>query len=244
MSIMARRIAVGAGAAALIALIVAGLIVRQIVFGGSPSIHRLAGGTPSAAKPCPTIGPASTVLTFSIDTQRSSAQYQAQFLVQGQAVPGTVTGVTGDVSGTFALTQQPDPTIQSLTIVVNLANLNSGAAERDSHVANDTLEITRFPQATFTASDVRIVAGKYVAGLPVAFDLPGNLTLHGVTHPATFAMRGTLDGNSITGVGMATIHLPDYQMKPPQTTSVLTITVDEHITLLVHFSAHRTGCTN
>jgi polyisoprenoid-binding protein YceI len=242
MCAMGRRIALGAGAAALVAVIIAGLVVRQIIFGGSPSIHRLAGATPSAATPCPTIGPATTALAFSIDTSRSSAQYQAQFLVQGQAVPGTVTGVTGDVSGTFALSQQPDPTIQSLTIVVELTNLNSGAAERDSHVANDTLEIAKYPRATFTASDVRVGTGPYVAGQQVAFDLPGNLTLHGVTRSVTFTMQGAFDGSSMTGTGKATVRLSDYQMQTPQTTSVLTITVDEHITLLVRFSAHRTDC--
>jgi polyisoprenoid-binding protein YceI len=239
---MGKRIAVGAGAVTLMALIVAALVVRQIIFGGTPSIHRLAAGTPPAATPCLTIGPTSTGLAFNIDTQHSSAQYQAQFLVQGQVVPGTVTGVTGDVSGTFTLTQEPSPAIQSLTIVVNLTNLDSGAAERDSHVANDTLEITKYSQATFTANGIRIVAGNYVAGQPVAFELPGDLTLHGVTRPVTFAMQGILDGNSVTGTGKAIVQLPDFQMKPPQTTSVLTITVDEHVTLLIHFTAHRTGC--
>jgi polyisoprenoid-binding protein YceI len=238
---MGRRVAVGAGVV-LVAVLVAVLIARQIVFGGSPSIHRLARGTTPAATPCPTIGPASEALTFSIDTLRSSAQYQAHFLAQGQAVPGTVTGVTGDVSGAFTLTQQPNPTIQSLLITVDLTNLNSGVAERDSHVANDTLEITRFPQATFSARSVRILAGTYSPGQPVTFELPGELTLHGVTRPATFSIQGALNGDGVTGVGSAAIQLSDYQMKPPQTTAVVTVTVDEHITLLIHFSAHRTGC--
>jgi len=92
-----------------------------------------------AASPCATITTSSGLRAFRIDSQKSDASYEAHFLVEGQTVPGTVMGITGDVSGEFLLTSDNHPTITALKIVIDLRTLDSGSSDRDDHVRSDRL---------------------------------------------------------------------------------------------------------
>jgi polyisoprenoid-binding protein YceI len=230
----------------LVALLGAVLVARQVVFGGAPSIHRSAGqATPTA---CATIASAPGVRAFAISTQQSSASYTAHFLAAGQPVPGTVTGVTGDVSGDFVVTSdqisEANPVLRSLMVVVDLRTLDSGSADRDDHVRNDTFEVSKYPFATFSAHDASILTGSFTEGQTVSFPLAGDLTLHGVTRPVTFEVQGKLLGDTVTGSGTTVIHIEDFQMKQPEITSVVTVTIDKDIGLAINFVAQRETCAH
>lgn len=241
---MFRRILIGLVALLLIAILVIVVAVRQIVFGGAPTIHRSAAQPAVAASPCSTINTSSGLRAFRINTQKSDASYEAHFLAEGQALPGTVMGITGDVSGEFLLTSDEHPTIMSMKIRVDLRTLDSGSTERDGHVRNDTFEVDKFPYATFTALNAQILPGSYSEGQNVTFKLKGNLTLHGVTRPTSFTMQGQLAGDNATGSATTLIHLQDFNMKTPMTTAAVTITVSKDITLTVHFTGQRESCTH
>lgn len=241
---MFRRILIGIVAIVLIGLLVAFIVVRQIVFGGTPTIHRTAGQPSAAASPCATISTSSGLRAFSINPQMSDASYEAHFQAAGVTLPGTVTGITGDVSGEFLLTSDTQPTVMSMKIVVDLQTLDSGSADRDSHVRNDTLETDKYPQAIFMVTEAQVLPGNYTEGQMVTFKLAGELTLHGVTRPATFDMQAKLKGNTVTGTGTTLIHLQDYKMKPPATTAVVPITINNAITLSIHFTAQKESCTH
>lgn len=241
---MVRRILIGLGIVLLIAVVVTGLVIRQLVFGGTPVIHHPHGQATTTTTPCATVSAAAGEYALVIDSQQSSASYQATFLVAGQAVPGTVTGVTGDVSGEFVLATQPTTTIQTLKVVVGLRSLDSGAPERDRHVRDDTLETDKYPFATLVASDVPVLTGSYTSGQSVRFTLTGQLTLHGVTRTVSFDVQGTVSNTTVTGTATAQIRLEEFAMRPPQTTAVVSITVNHIISLSLHFTAHQEPCTH
>lgn len=241
---MFRRMLFGGIAVLLSGIIIVFLIVRQLVFGGTPTIHRNATQPTLAVSPCATIGSASGLRAFRIVTQQSNASYEAHFLVAGHSVPGTVTGVTGDVSGEFLLSSDQQSTIRSLKIVVDLRHLDSGAPDRDAHVSNDTLEVSKYPNAFFSVTNAQVLSGSYTEGQTVTFQLRGNLTLHGVTRPTAFAIQAWLSGEKMAGSATTLIHLQDFNMVPPMTTSVVPITVSRDITLTVRFTGQRTNCTH
>jgi polyisoprenoid-binding protein YceI len=241
---MLRRILIGLVALFLIGVLVIVVVVRQIVFGGTPTIHRSVTKPALAASPCTTINTASNLRAFSINSQKSDASYEAHFLVEGQTVPGTVMGITGDVSGEFLITSDDQPTIMSMTMIVDLRTLDSGSSERDNHVRNDTLEVNKYPYATFTVMDAQVLPGSYSEGQNVTFKLKGSLTIHGVTRPTTFTMQGQLANNMVIGSAATLIHLQDFNMKTPMTTAAVTITVSKDITLTVHFTGQRESCTH
>jgi polyisoprenoid-binding protein YceI len=234
-----RRVLVGVLIALLIAILAAALLVRQIVFGGTPTLHHAA-ITPGNG-PCIST-PSAGSEAFDLDSQQASASYTVHFQAAGQPAPGTVTGETGDVRGEFLLTQKPSQTIQFLRITVDLRTLDSGSADRDEHIRTDTFETAKYPFALFTAEQVQVFSGSYSEGQAIQFRLPGELTLHGVTHPVTFAMEGKLSGKTIAGSAAAIIHLSDFGMKDPEITAVVPITIGKDIMLMISFTAEREAC--
>ena len=240
---MLRRLLIGLVAFLLIGVLVIVVVIRQIVFGGTPTIHRSA-TEPVGASPCATIAASSGLRAFQVVTQQSDASYKAHFLVAGQTLPGTVTGITGDVSGEFLLTADEHPIITSMKVIVDLRTLDSGAPERDDHVRNDTLEVNKYPYAIFTVTDTQVLPGSYHEGQMVSFKLKGSLTLHGVTRPTTFDMQGQLTTDTVMGSATALIHLQDFNMKTPMTTAAVTITVSKDITLTIHYTGQRESCTH
>jgi polyisoprenoid-binding protein YceI len=241
---MLRRILIGLVAFLLIGALVLVVVIRHIVFGGTPTIHRSAAEPVVAASPCATIDVSSGLRAFRVVTQQSDASYEAHFLVAGQAVPGTVTGITGDVSGEFLLTADEHPIITSMKVVVDLRTLDSGATERDDHVRNDSLEVSKYPFAVFAVKDAQVLPGSYSQGQMVSFKLKGSLTLHGVTRPTTFDMQGQLANDRVMGSATTLIHLQDFHMNTPMTTAAVTITVNKDITLTVHYTGQRESCTH
>lgn len=237
---MFRRIAIIGSVILLVAILATFLVLRQIVFGGTPTIHPRH-ASPLAVTPCATLNLPNGARSFQVISQNSTASYQASFQAAGQPLPGSVMGITGDVSGQFMLTTNEH--IQALELIVDLRTLDSGSSERDAHVRNDTLETSKYPYATFHVTDASVLSGNYVEGQNVTFKLNGELNLHGITRPEVFSMQGVLAGNTITGTASTLIHLQDFKMKPPQTTSVVTITVSNAVTLLINFTAKKQTCS-
>ena len=238
---MFRRIAIIGSIILLAGILTTFLVVRQIVFGGTPTIHPRH-APPLAVTPCATLNLPNGVRSFQVISQNSTASYQASFQAAGQPLPGAVMGVTGDVSGQFLLTM--DEHIQSLELIVDLRTLDSGSPERDTHVRDDTLETSKYPYATFRVTGASVLSGNYVEGQNVTFKLSGELNLHGITRPEVFSMQGMLAGNTISGTASTLIHLQDFKMKPPQTTSVVTITVSNAVTLSINFTAKKQTCSH
>jgi len=241
---MFRRIVIGLVAVVLIGAVVLVIIVRQIIFGGTPTIHRSATQPVVAASPCTTVSTSSGLRAFTINTKQSTASYEAHFLVAGVTAPGSVQGITGDVSGEFLLTSDNHPTIPSMKILVDLRTLDSGSPERDDHVRTDTLEVNKYPYAVFTVMDAQVLPGSYSEGQEVTFHLKGNLTLHGVTRPVVFTLQAQLANSTVSGSATVLVHLQDFHMKTPTTTAAVTITVSKDITLTVQFTGQRESCTH
>lgn len=238
---MSRRRLSAVVATSLVVIILVGfLVARQLVFGGTPTIHRTA--SQETPIPCASATGLLGEKTFAVDPQQSKATYTAHFQAAGQDLPGTVTGVTGDVTGTLTASTDANPEIRSLMVTIGLATLDSGAPQRDDHVRNDTLQVSKYPVATFVAANAPILAGNYADGHSVSFKLPGSLTLHGVTRSVTFDMQGTLTAGTISGFGTTVIHIADYQMQQPQITSVVTVTIQKDIGLRIDFVAHANQC--
>lgn len=236
---MLRRILLIAVLAVLVVVVIAVVVVRQVVFGGTPTVHpRHAPGL--AVSPCPTL--ASDLRLFRVISQNSTASYEASFQAAGQALPGSVMGITGDVSGIFTLPPDTQPGIQSLNIIIDLRSLDSGSPERDQHVQNDTLETSKYPYAIFSVTSPQVLPGSYIEGQTINFKLKGDLQMHGVTRSEVFDLQGKLVDKTITGSASTLIHLPDFKMKPPQTTSVVTITVSNAVTLTINFTAQQQNC--
>jgi polyisoprenoid-binding protein YceI len=68
----------------------------------------------------------------------------------------------------------------------------------------------------------------------VTFQLVGDLTVHGVTHPTTWDVTAQVAGQALTGSASTSVTFEDFNMTPPRVPVVLS--VEDNITLIVDFN--------
>ena len=178
----------------------------------SPSASASAAASPSAS----TGGAGTwTVATGSIVGYRVKEQFA------GQASTHEAVARTGGVSGTVTITQSGTSfELTSATITVQLSGLASVDSVAGYNVTNrdrivqQSLDVSSFPTATFTASSVAIPAGA-ASGQTVTINAPGQMTIHGVTKNVTVSMQLRVSGSTAQLAGSVGIVMTDYGVQPP-----------------------------
>ncbi|MCV9877733.1 YceI family protein [Brenneria izbisi] len=85
-------------------------------------------------------------------------------------------GGFNDFDGSFTFDEK-NPAADKVNVTINTNSVDTNHAERDKHIRSaDFLNVTKFPQATFTSTEVKKDGDD-------EFDITGNLTLNGVTKP-------------------------------------------------------------
>jgi polyisoprenoid-binding protein YceI len=147
---------------------------------------------------------------------------------------GRTTGVTGslDIDGL---------TVDTGSFTVDLTGLewsdrpgfptdNRSLALREQGLETDT-----FPEATFEITEPAAVDALPDAGESVTVDVTGDLTLHGVTKPATFAVDVARDGDRLV-IGTTDpvlVLLADHEIDEPRTPSLAGVADEGHFEFLV-----------
>jgi polyisoprenoid-binding protein YceI len=122
--------------------------------------------------------PQTAPTTWNIDPVHTVAEFKVKHMMISN-VKGHFTGVTG------ALTlDEGDLTRSRLEVSIDAASINTREPQRDGHLKSaDFFDVEKFPTLTFKSNSIaRTGEGE----LTVA----GDLTIHGVTRPVTFAVEG------------------------------------------------------
>jgi polyisoprenoid-binding protein YceI len=124
--------------------------------------------------------PATT--TWNIDPAHSSAEFKVKHMMISN-VKGSFSGLSG------ALTEHAtDSTLSSIEASIPLATISTGDPQRDGHLKSaDFFDAEKYPTLDFKSTKV-VRKGD-------AYEVTGDLTIHGVTKPVTFAV----DGPSVPG---------------------------------------------
>ncbi len=121
--------------------------------------------------------PAST-LTWKIDPAHSSAEFKIKHMMISN-VKGSFNGLSGILTENTT-----DASLSSVDAAIDIATISTGDAQRDGHLKSaDFFEAEKYPQMTFKSTKVE----KKGEG---DYSVTGDLTLHGVTKPVTFAVEG------------------------------------------------------
>jgi polyisoprenoid-binding protein YceI len=136
------------------------------------------------------------------------AHSEADFTVKHMGI-SNVHGHFGNVNGVLSLDNN-DITRSSVTATVDTTTVDTGVAQRDSHLKSpDFFDVAKFPTMTFFSKQFKKVNGNLI--------VIGDLTIHGVTKSVTLAVEGPskpqLDPYGMTRVGASmttTIHRQDF----------------------------------
>lgn len=100
-------------------------------------------------------------------------------------------GTFKDFDGTFSFDEK-NPANDKVNVTINTNSIDTNHAERDKHLRSaDFLNVAKFPQATFTSTEVKKDGND--------LDITGNLTLNGVTKPVKLEAELTGQGDDPWG---------------------------------------------
>lgn len=116
--------------------------------------------------------------TWNIDPAHSGAEFKVKHMMISN-VKGSFSGISG------VLTEHAtDSSLSSIEASIPVATISTGDAQRDGHLkSGDFFDAEKFPAMTFKSTTV---TKKGEGG----YSVTGDLTVHGVTKPVTFAVEG------------------------------------------------------
>lgn len=191
---------------------------------------------PAAAAPA-TAAPAAVAAgatRWTLDPAGSEARFKAREQLAGHDLPNDAIGKTKSVQGAIVVDQQGTVSADQSKFEVDLGSLTSDQSRRDNFIKNNTLNTAQYPTAVFVPTAVTGLPSPIPDSGDGAFQLTGNLTLHGVTKPVTWNVTAKKTGNQLTGTASTVIKLVDFGMTPPKVPVVLSI--EDNITLEVDFT--------
>jgi polyisoprenoid-binding protein YceI len=227
-----------------IAAIAAGLVVLVVV-AAIVAVFALFGGIGGAGSPkaasgtvtAPTLAPTKNGTVFTIDPSGSQATFTIHEVLFGQS--NTVIGKTSQVAGQILVNGQDPSQSQLGQIKVDLSALATDNDLRNRTLQNRILETTdpSNQYAIFVATSLKGLPSSIAAGQPVSFSIVGNLTMHGVTRPVTFAAQVTeQSATKLTGQAQSTVRYADFGIAIPDVPSVTG--VGDTVVLALTFTAN------
>lgn len=121
--------------------------------------------------------PALAADTYDVDKEHASVVFKVRHLGMSDTW-----GRFNDVAGTLVIDDQ-DPSKSTFSIVIKTESVDTGNERRDRHLRNaDFFDAGQFPEITFRSKTVRRPE-------PSAWEVAGDLSLHGVTKPVTLRIN-------------------------------------------------------
>jgi polyisoprenoid-binding protein YceI len=147
---------------------------------------------------------AQSASNWQIDPPHSNAQFSVAHLGISK-VQGEFTSVTGTVQ-----LDEKDITKSVVNATIDTTSIFTRNDARDKDLKDNFLEVTKFPAMTFVSKSI-------TRGADGKLQMAGDLTLHGITKPVTFAVDGPTEaiqdpwGNQRRGASATTtIHRSDF----------------------------------
>jgi polyisoprenoid-binding protein YceI len=164
--------------------------------------------------------------TWKIDPAHSAAEFKVRHMMISN-VKGTLTGISGTLTE-----HATDASLSSVEASIDVTTLSTCDAQRDGHLKSaDFFDAEKYPALTFKSTGVtRKGEGEYA--------VTGDLTVHGVTKPVTFAVEGPSApgkdpwGNTRIGLSATTkINRKDFGLAWNSTLETGGVLVGEEVTI-------------
>jgi len=122
---------------------------------------------------------AASPVTWTLDPNHSAAHFSVRHLMLSN-----VRGEFGNVHGTITFDDQ-DPSKGTIEATIDATTVNTRVEARDNDLkGSNFFDVAKFPTIAFRSTAVRAAGGN-------AFEVDGDLTIHGVTRPVTLHVEAT-----------------------------------------------------
>ncbi len=183
---------------------------------------------------------------YIIDSDRSVATYSAveEFLGDSGLVVGrntnqglnTAVGETRGISGQFTLdTEKGSPKLIGGEFSADLLQLTSVQPHRDQTLKRYWLESIKYPEATFTITQLPTLPPAYEEGSRAVFPLTGVLTVREIEKEVTFDVVARLEADTLEAIATADFLFEDFGIAPPNMAGVLR--VEDSFRLIISITA-------
>ena len=160
---------------------------------------------------------------FTVTPESSEARYRVQEQLAQRDLPNDAVGATNNVSGSIVVDRNGAVVPEQSRVVVDMASLESDSTRRDNYVRNNTLETQEYPTAEFVVREAPGLPNPLPTSGEARFQVVGDLTVHGVTRPATWDVMAQFDEEGATVNAITSVAITDFEMTPPQVGPVLSI---------------------
>ena len=151
---------------------------------------------PSTPTPLSTQAPNPVILEIAEGT---TARYLVKEQFARRDFPNDAVGETSEVSGSISF--RPDGSVDQSgsSFRVQLRRLRSEDNERDQFLSEESLESLKFPVAEFVLAEAPGLPWPLPQDGQVEFQLQGEMTVHGVTSPATWEVAAQFTPQGASG---------------------------------------------
>ena len=167
--------------------------------------------------------PAAAAAKYIVAADGNEARYRVRERLAGRDLDNDAVGITKGVTGSIMFDDAGRVMRDSSKFTIDLTTLASDAARRDGYVRRNTLEVEKFPTATFVPFQLLGLDG----GLPktgsFTFQMVGELTLHGVSRLTTWSVTAQASNDTYTGTAETQFKFADFQMTQPRVPVVLSV---------------------
>ncbi len=163
------------------------------------------------------------VLRLVVAPEGNEARFRVREQLVSLTLPSDAVGTTTGLSGAIII--QPDGQIVAAEsrFAVDLTTLATDSSRRDGYIQRNTLETGTYPEAVFMPTVVTGLPSPLPKSGSVAFQLTGDLTVHGATHPVTWDVTAQIDGRTLRGAATTSITFTEFGMTLPRVGPVLSV---------------------
>jgi polyisoprenoid-binding protein YceI len=189
-----------------------------------------------AVQPTQATDSAGQAVVFEIDQAASEARYVIDEVLRGE--PFTVVGETDQVAGQFAVDLSDFDAAQLGVIQINARALATDSSQRDRAVQNQVLLTNEHEYITFAPTALVGLPAELAVGETAAFQVIGDLTIRGVTNPATFEVSLTPAADDrLTGSATTTVRFADWGISIPNVPMVTGVSEEARLELAFEAAA-------
>jgi polyisoprenoid-binding protein YceI len=187
------------------------------------------GAAPDGARPAAVAAPApgwvraDGRLRLVLAPDGNQARYRVREQLAGVDFPSDAVGATNDITGGIVFDEQGNIVPAESKFVVDLTTLKSDRERRDRFVQRRTLQTDSFPTAVLVPTALRGLRAPLPTSGPLAFELIGDLTVHGVTRSSTWQVSAVAEHGGFAGTASTTFGFAEFGLTQPRVAVVLSV---------------------